>query len=334
MEILNDVQNIEEENDIEVEEKYTIEVQNPNSNLSTLEMPAYLLNVPFSLSAVHPNNIWMTELEPNERKINKKKAMRQFSSFYNFLASESLVMILPTPIGCALQDLVYTANLGVVLEPINGRNIVILSNFKTNVRKGEELIGKYFFEQLGYEIYMPPFHFEGEAELKHLYDNIYIGGYGIRTDIRALKWVEERFSLNIIKVEEVDQYLYHLDCTIFPLTRTDTLVCTEMFSSSEIKSIERYTNVIDVSADDCFAGICNSLRVHNMILNASNILDLKISDEDYNGEKNKNRKLEDIASNFAFEVVFFNMSEFFKSGALLSCMVMHLNRRSYEFSLL
>lgn len=334
MESLKEVKSAEDKKDLEIEEKYQATVQKSNNNLFSLEMPVYLLNVPFSLSSDSPNNIWMTEIDPSERKIDKQLAMKQFLSFYNFLSSESLVLILPTPLECKLQDLVYTANLGVVLEPINGRNIIVLSNFKTPVRRGEELIGKAFFEQLGYETHIPPFYFEGEAELKHLYDNVYIGGYGIRTDKRAFEWMEENFNLNIIKIEECDEYLYHLDCTIFPLTRTDTLVCTEMFSSSEIKEIEKYTNIIDVTADDSYAGICNSVRLHNMILNGSNILDLKKSDEEYVGEKNKNRKLEDIASDFAFEVVFFNISEFLKSGALLSCCVLHINRRSYDFVLM
>ena len=87
MESLYEAQNTEELIDIEFEEKNFTDVQGQNSNLSTLEIPAYLLNVPFSLSADHPNNIWMEELDAKERKINKKLAMRQFFNFYNFLSS-------------------------------------------------------------------------------------------------------------------------------------------------------------------------------------------------------------------------------------------------------
>ena len=43
--------------------------------------------------------------------------------------------------------------------------------------------------------------------------------------------------------------------------------------------------------------------------------------------------LEDIAVKYGFEVSYFNLSEYFKSGALLSCMVMHLNRQSYQLTL-
>ena len=63
------------------------------------------------------------------------------------------------------------------------------------------------------------------------------------------------------------------------------------------------------------------------------IHELKAGTEQYTLEMQKNRRLEDIASNLALEVCYFNLSEYHKSGALLSCMVMHLNRYSYTFRL-
>lgn len=305
----------------------------PDLNPTTLERPAYLLNVPFSLQAETPNNVWMEELELNERHIDIKKAMNQFLQFYNFLAAESVVYLLPTPRLQGLQDLVYTANLGIVLDHLPDHNTVILSNYSSQVRIPETKVGECFFTEMGYDIVVPPYHFEGEAELKHLYGNVYIGGYGIRSDKRAYEWMEEQFDMHIITVKETDPYLYHLDCTVFPLTRENVMVCTKMYTKEEIKKIEAESNIIDISEDDAFFGICNSVRMGNIILNASNIHEMKRSDKYYEGERQKNRVLEDIAVLNGFEVAFFNLSEFMKSGALLSCMVMHLNRRSYDLIL-
>jgi N-dimethylarginine dimethylaminohydrolase len=39
----------------------------------------------------------------------------------------------------------------------------------------------------------------------------------------------KKFGMKIIKLEMVDEYLYHLDCSIFPLTKEKTLVCTELY---------------------------------------------------------------------------------------------------------
>jgi N-dimethylarginine dimethylaminohydrolase len=187
---------------------------------------------------------------------------------------------------------------------------------------------------MGYQVVTPPQHFEGEAELKHLHDNVYAGGYGIRSQRDAYDWMEACFDMRIISLEETDPHLYHLDCTIFPLTREDTLVCTEMYTRDEVMALEQVTNVIDVSLDDCYSGVCNSVRLGNSLLNASHIFGLKAGTDEYGYEINKNRTLEDIGTRFGFELSFFNLSEFLKSGALLSCMAMHLNRKSYDLILI
>lgn len=309
-------------------------IVNANLNPTKLDKPSFLLNTPFSYSTDVPNNVWMEELTSGERKVNVKKAIRQFLELYHFISAESLVCLLPTPANCTLQDLVFTANIGVVLDHLPDKNTVILSNFTSEPRREETKVGLGFFASMGYNAQVSPFKFEGEAELKHLHDNVYIGGYGGRSERDAYVWMEKNFGMRIIKLREMDPYLYHLDCTVFPLTRNDTLVCTEMYTKREITQVEKYTNIIDVSADDCFSGICNSVRLANTILNASNIHELKRGSEQFTSELSKNRRLEDMAAQHGFEVAYFNLSEYLKSGALLSCMVMHLNRSSYEFTLI
>jgi len=313
---------------------YSEALGEPAMNMGMMEIPAFLMCPPFSFSTKVANNIWMEEIEPEERAVDHRRATKQFLELYHYLTSEAIVQILPTPNGCGLQDLVFVANMGVVLEHIKEKNTVIISNFKADVRCGESDVGIRFFQSMGYDVYIPPYHFEGEAELKYLYDNIYIGGYGIRSDARAHRWLEDRFDMRVIQLQEVDEYLYHLDCTVFPITKEQTIVCTEMYTKEEIRAIEEVTSIIDVSEDDCYSGITNSVRLHNILLNASNINYLKKGTELYQLELQKNRRLEDIATELGFEVYYFNLDEFMKSGALLSCLVMHLNRNSYNIDLL
>ena len=305
-----------------------------NSTPGTLERPAFLMSCPFSYSAGRPNNVWMRELCDEERKVDRTKAMSQFAQVYRHMAADAFVFLLPTPKDCTLQDLVFTANLGIVLEHVSGRNVVVLSNYTSEPRVGETEVGDQFFRAMGYTTVVAPYKFEGEAELKHLHDNVYIGGYGIRSDRRVYDWMEEEFDMQVVKVEEVDEYLYHLDCSIFPATAEDTLVCTELFDKPELAQMEKVTNVIDVSVDACLYGICNSVRHHNAILNASHVHGLRAGTEEYFEEVRKNRELEDLAVKLGLEVCYVNLSEYHKGGALLSCMVMHLNRRSYSFSLI
>lgn len=299
---------------------------------SQLHLQSYVMNFPFSLATNNPNNVWMQELSNEELQINRPKAYKQFMDLYNFMSGQSLVYLLPSEGN--FQDQVYVANLGLQLPHIKDENHILLSNYTSNPRKGEELVGEKFFQQMGYKTHISPYAWEGEADIKHLYDNVYVGGYGIRSDIRTYNWMEENFDMDIIKVEMVDEYLYHLDCSIFPLNEHKTLVCTELFNPEELAKIENHTEIIDVDIDDALGGMTNSVRMGNMILCASNIAELKKSDELYAGEKHKIESLEKICSDEGMEPVIFNLSEYMKSGAMLSCMVMHLNRVDHSKTLL
>jgi len=303
-------------------------------NPTTLDKPAFLMNVPLSYGAGTANNAWMVDLSEDEREVDDRRAMRQFLELYHLVSAEGVVFLLPTPVGCRLQDLVFTANLGIVLEHLPDKNTVVLSNYAAEGRQGETAVGEGFFRSMGYETHVAPHLFEGEAELKHLHDNVYVGGYGLRSDLETFDWMERTFDMRIIRVRETEPYLYHLDTTIFPITREATLVCTDLYEESEIDELEQHTDIIDVSTDVCMSGLTNSVRLYNTILNASNIHEMKAGTQEYADEVAKNRCLEDIAVELGFEVTYVNLSEYLKGGALLSCMMMHLNRRSYDCRLL
>ena len=299
---------------------------------SKLPIQSYVMNFPFTLSTSDPNNIWMQELTDEELSVNRPKAYKQFMDLYQFMAGGSLVYLLPSEGN--FQDQVYVANLGIHLPHIKNDNQILLSNFTSDPRKGEELVGEKFFNQMGYKTVISPYKWEGEADLKYLYGNKYIGGYGIRSNIKTYEWMEENYNMDIIKVAMVDEYLYHLDCSIFPLNTDQTIICTELFDEEEIAEIEKHTEIIDISADDALGGLTNSVRYGNMVLCASNISELKRTHEYYDAEKHKLATLEKICSDAGMEPVIFNLSEYMKSGAMLSCMVMHLNRVDHNKTLL
>jgi hypothetical protein len=71
------------------------------------------------------------------------------------------------------------------------------------------------------------------------------------------------------------------------------------------------------------------MRIGDFVLCASNIEELSESDENYRYEKVKIQSLEEVCDKLRLTPVFFNLSEFMKSGAMLSCMVMHLNYHNF-----
>ena len=178
---------------------------------------------------------------------------------------------------------------------------------------------------MNYNTHLCPHKWEGEADLKYLHSNVYIGGYGIRSEHESYEWMRKTFNMEIIELEMVDDYLYHLDCSVFPLTNEKTMICTSMYAPEEMEKLGKYTEIIDVSEDDALGGITNSVRVGNSIMCASNITELKRGEELYQLEANKIATLEKVCSNEGMEPIIFNLSEYMKSGALLSCMCFHLN---------
>ncbi|QUH02335.1 amidinotransferase [Saccharopolyspora erythraea] len=300
------------------------------ANPTRLRHPAFLLNAPFSFSTEVPNNIWMREYPEQERPVDHHRAMAQFLRLQACLAEHALVYVLPTPRTSGLQDLVFTANLGIALDHLPDGDDVVVANFTSAPRRGETEVGVGFFESMGYRTHVAPHRFEGEADLKHLHGNVYVGGWGMRSDPAVHDWFERTFDMRIVRVEMTDPYLYHLDCCVFPLTREHTLVCTEAFTTRELDELARHTEIIDVSMASSRIGLCNSVRLDRTVVNGSNLHGMRPGTEEHRMESAKNDELAAIADAHGLGVTHIDLSEYHKGGADLSCMVMHLNRYSYD----
>ena len=297
---------------------------------SQLKTPSFVLNYPFSLSTKDPNNIWMKELNEKERKVDLEAAHAEFMDFYNYLSSYCLVYLLPSGKGMQFQDLVYVANIGCMLPHLKEQDTVVISNFKSKPRQGEEEIGKRFFEEMGYKTYKPQFYFEGEAELKYIRDNIYIGGYGLRSDIRAYKELSEKFGMKIITLPLTDEYLYHLDTVLFPINNETILLGTDFLSKKDIQLIEKFVEIIPISKNDCYGGSTNSVRAGKVILNADTTELAGMTTREKNVEIMRIERLTKICADQGLELALFELEEYAKSGALLSCMTFHLNYVDYQ----
>ncbi len=85
----------------------------------------------------------------NKMYASMVETYKQFMDLYNFVAGGALVNLLPSEGN--FQDQVYVANLGIYLPHIKNENHIILSNFTSDPRKGEELVGEKYFNQMGYK---------------------------------------------------------------------------------------------------------------------------------------------------------------------------------------
>lgn len=298
--------------------------------LGQLNFPVLLMNLPLSLSAQIANNAYMEDMSSSQRLVDLDRAIAQFISLYQHVAQHAIVYVLPSSPG--LQDQPYVSNLGLVL-PHCEEDTVIISRFRSAPRVGEDRIGADFFQLMNFTVERPPetfgaerVYFEGEADLKHIHGNLYVGAYGMRTSRSALAWAAERFGMEIVPFRVTDPYLYHLDCCLLRITEEAVLLCTSLADRKCLQAIEQHCDVIDVSLEHARAGITNCLLLPGEVLCDSPIAELGKENRSYSIEKAKIERLESICSRFGLTLRVFCMSEFYKSGALLSCLIMHIRQ--------
>lgn len=263
----------------------------------------------------------MSLLSDKEREVDFDRAMSQWLELYRSLCKESLVYLLPS--SKPLQDLTFVSNIGVVLNHLK-IPVAIVSNFRAEGRQGESAVGRNFFSQLGYEVHTPDSYFEGEADFKHLSGNLYFGGYGLRSSRESHQWFMDQFDTEVISIKLNDPHLFHLDCAMFVLDKETILLCTSICDNHTIRTIEKHCRIIDVPIDLAYRGATNSVRCGSNILTESLTEILKKSDQHFDVEKKKRAFMEKIADENKLDISFFNLNEFHKSGAMLSCLIMPL----------
>ena len=291
--------------------------------------PVFVLCPPTYVDTSIRNNAWMKDMSDEEIALDKDKFTGQWYNLYSDVAANALVYLLPPKKG--LQDQTYV-NSFVYLPHIKDDNIIILSNFKGKGRAGEEVVANKFFKQLGYKTFKSPTYFEGWPECKWTgKDNKYYCGYGQRSVKETYKWLEKEFDVAPILLQEKDPYLYHLDCSVFVLNKDNVMMCTDIFSKKELKAVEKIANIHPVSIDAAYMGACNSLRIDNFMFNASSLEFMRVTDKYYQDEVKKNKEIEKIAAKVGLELVYQDMSEAWKSGALLSCFATPLNHTDIAY---
>lgn len=263
---------------------------------------------PQYLSTRIPNNVFM-----RGAKVNVERAMKQFSRITRLMRALG-VDILEIPPVKECQDQTYTANIGIAIAPY-----IILANYKAPGRKCEEAPARKMFEGLGYTVIQPPFKFEGEADLKLWQGNTYFGGWGKFSDKEAHQWISQKTGVEIIPIRETSDELYHLDCSLFVIDPQNLLVNREGMDSASFRELEKRANIITVPPEIYGTGITNAVKIPGKKILLSGL---------FHPEDKKYQKgmewMNATFDRFGYTCVFMDIDEFDKSGADISCCVMHL----------
>lgn len=256
--------------------------------------PPDFYNIEYSI------NPWMD----TKNKVNKEYAIVQYTDLKNSFQNAGVEVDELIPVN-GLPDMVYATNAGYA-----GNNFFIRANFKAKERKCESDEAEKYFQEKGYEIFTIPGEiiFEGEGDLIRS-ESKYFLGCGIRSDKKSAEILGEIINVNIIPLELVNPYFYHLDTCFGPVNDNLAVINEKAFSNSSLKIIyDHFQNVITTSDKD------NSVLACNLVVVGSNIFLGKGATADL---KNK-------LHSFNYTVNEIEMSEFLKGGGSVKCLSLEI----------
>jgi len=186
-------------------------------------MSRLLVCQPDYFSIEYEINPWMRL----SNKVDPKGARAQWKGLIEELEHKIGVTVERVPPVSGLPDLVFTANAGVIAG-----SVAVPSRFRHPERQREEPYFEAWFREHGFEVIVleEDLYFEGAGDLLGFPD-AWFGGYRQRTDIRAYSRLSEIFGREIMPVELVDRYFYHLDTCFCPLSGGELLYYPPAFDA-------------------------------------------------------------------------------------------------------
>lgn len=219
--------------------------------------PTIYVCPPTLFTLAYEINTWMD----TTNQINTTLATQQWQTLYDTLTQAGAKVALIA--GDLYPDSVFIANAGLIVN-----NTFILSRFRFEERKKEELVWKELFETQGYTIIQPPEHhyFEGAGDALFFCGHL-IGGAGFRSTKNTYTWIEATQQIPTIVVELVDPHFYHLDTCFCPLNDTTALIYPEAFSAESLHMIQELGGtLIEISKEDAYRFACNAVCIDTHVI--------------------------------------------------------------------
>jgi N-dimethylarginine dimethylaminohydrolase len=237
-------------------------------------------------------------------RVNKEEAFKQYNALKNAFekAGGKIIELVP---GKNLPDMVYTSNAGYAEG-----DVFIKANFKAHQRQHESNNAEKYFKHNGYQVFDIPENiiFEGEGDLIRSKSK-YFFGWGQRSDLIANDYLEDIIGKEIISLELVNPYFYHLDTCLAPLNDNIVVINDSAFSEeSLVKIYEKFRTVITTNEQDNSVLASNLLVIDNTVFIGKGISD----------------DLKEGITKLKFKVIETEMSEFLKGGGSVKCLALEI----------
>ena len=200
--------------------------------------------------------------------------------------------------------MVFTANAGLV----KGKTF-IPSNFRYKERQGEQKFFTGWFRKNGYRVVELPdeLSFEGAGDGLFSGDRLF-AGYHFRSDINSHLKISEFLKMEVISLELVNSWFYHLDTCFCPLGDHGAIYYPDAFDSYARTVLRKnIPKLIEVKKEEAERFGCNAVVAGKSIVLNTGCPGLK-----------------KVLQSFGWTVYEIDLSEFMKAGGSAKCLTLTL----------
>lgn len=200
----------------------------------------------------------------------------------------------------SLPDMVFATDQGV----IQGKKI-FMSSFRYKERQGERKPYLEWFKNHNYEINFFPknAYFEGNGECLFFKDVLLIG-IGYRANLLTCKCFKKALKMEVIPLELISPYFYHLDTAVFVLNNQTMFYYPAAFSKKSQKVLQKLVpNLISLTDFEARNFAANSVVTNHQVIINRNLPSFK-----------------NILKSLGYEALEVDLHEFAKSGGAAHCL--------------
>ena len=265
-----------------------------------MRQPRILMCRPDHYGIEYEINPWMSR----SRGASNERSLRQWQALYDTLRGLGVTVELlePRP---GLPDLVFTANAGLIFK-----DRFYSSRFRHDVRARESPYFDAWFAAHGFTVeHLPegPF-FEGAGDALFCGPALF-AGYRIRSDVQGHQWLGKELGKQVLPLELVNTYFYHLDTCFCPLAPGAAICFPDAFDDYGRKVLRaNLPQLLEVPEDEAKRFGCNAVVVGKTVVT--------------------NTGCERLAAGlraWGYEPVAVELDEFLKAGGSAKCLTLRLD---------
>jgi N-dimethylarginine dimethylaminohydrolase len=265
-----------------------------------MRQPWILMCPPDYYGIEYEINPWMSR----SRGSSPQRAHSQWQRLYQTLCGLGVKvdLLAPQP---GLPDLVFTANAGLIYQ-----QRFFSSRFRHEVRARETPHDDAWFAVHGFTVEHLPkdVYFEGAGDALFCGATLF-AGYRIRSDVRGHHYLAAQLGKQVLPVELVNPYFYHLDTCFCPLAPGEALWYPDAFDAYGRKVIETHIpRLLSVRDEEARRFGCNAVVVGRTVITNSGCEGLAAG-----------------LRGLGYEPVALELDEFLKAGGSAKCLTLRLD---------